>query len=224
MEHKYLFAPLLLSSSPGWNFTKQSMVHHEGPSRNPQEKYPTLTCPKWSRLACRLHMVSAQVSINISTDHKHIVLCTVLAIRWTNDAHPAFGLSATLIRATTRRQKRLPCHPEKVLDSEKYCSIVVDQPLQWFVCRVCIVNHSTQWVTSCPWLGHLCSSFNLGSVTWLWLLSQTFSGASFPQHLPSSAPWESGPVLWGLTSPFISLYEMRKAGHLGSVIAPKGFP
>ena len=67
-------------------------------------------------------------------------------------------------------------------------------------------------------------SSGLRAVTRLWMQRQTFSKASFPQHLPSSAPWESGPVLWGVTAPFISLYEMRKAGHLGTVIAPKGFP
>lgn len=109
-----------------------SMLNHEGPSRNPQEKCPTFIHPTWSRLPCRLHMVSAQVSINISPDNKPIVLCRVLAIRQTDDAHPTFGLSDTLIRAQQGGSK----------------GCLVTQRKFWILrstAALCLTSHSRVW-------------------------------------------------------------------------------
>ena len=72
--------------------------------------------------------MGAHVSISTSTDDRHVVLCRVLAIRWTSDARPSPGLSTALIRAQRGRRKGCHITPEKVPDSEsslhKYCRVV----------------------------------------------------------------------------------------------------
>ena len=57
------------------------------------------TCPEWSRLTCGQHMVGTHLSISISVNDKHIVLCRVLVERWTSDAYSIPGLPTVLIRA-----------------------------------------------------------------------------------------------------------------------------
>lgn len=131
-----------------------------GSSRCPREKCSTLLCPRWSRLTCRQQLVGAHVSISTSTDDRHVVLCRVLVIRWTNDAHPSPGLSMALIRAQRGRIKGCHVTPEKVPDSEsssQHCRVA--QLLPRSLCRVCAVNHSAQWQPA-----HLCCAFSSASL------------------------------------------------------------